>query len=344
MKSDLLNREDYETDREYFTKAAAYIDRLRISGNEVAVRKAFKQIGRWLVPVIEEYVDCESARYKLNEDIKIFFSEKVYETIYRIFHKYNNPMYMDLKYAGDQFELKTFIKTRCKCCMRDAIADILGIKPKDARKLLKIIQAKDTIACTACISYDDVSVDDIYTALDCKITREDIEELLLIKDGHESIDAMIERGKELAGKDTIDIDVFGDEITKDEKQVLDEAFLKCSGLDIYILMQKMGFLDEKTNNMKLSEFVKTDRFRILFDSDLSIRSRKNPVRTVNNKRAKMFKILSGLQGKINMCDIEGCTRRYFYDCLMNKVKPDEGAGDSRIKAPKIFLDKLPKRE
>lgn len=51
-------------------------------------------------------------------------------------------------------------------------------------------------------------------------------------------------------------------------------------------MQDHKLLDDELNDMEIKEFVETDIFRGLFAVDTSIRSRKNPIRTVENKRVK----------------------------------------------------------
>jgi hypothetical protein len=51
--------------------------------------------------------------------------------------------------------------------------------------------------------------------------------------------------------------------------------------------------------------------------DTSIRSRKNPIRTVENKRVKMNTVVYGLRNVIDEEDIdtEGLLTKYFYDFL-----------------------------
>lgn len=336
MKEALL-RNDKESDMEYFTRVAAYIETLREIGNEYEIKKSFKIIGRWLVPIVEEYVECESAVYRLDDDTKVLFSDKVYATLLRIFHKYNNPKYMDVRLRSEQYEIKTFIKSRCKCCIREAVADRLCISQADARKLLKIRQVQEQIARDKEISSDDVDICDIYIILGGSISKQDIIELLHITKGNLSMETMRARGKQIACSVDIETNIFHKGITEEANRVLDAVFSKCSGLDIYVLMHEMGYLNNKTNNMKISEFVKTKTFMELFDEDTTIRSRNNPIRTVNNKRVKMHKLLAGLKGKISVDDIEGGTKDYFFNCLVKKTKHLAGEPRNEIHGSLILL-------
>jgi len=51
---------------------------------------------------------------------------------------------------------------------------------------------------------------------------------------------------------------------------------------LLIFMQNHKLLDDKLNEMEIKDFVETTVFKALFAVDTSIRSRKNPIRTVEN--------------------------------------------------------------
>ena len=82
-------------------------------------------------------------------------------------------------------------------------------------------------------------------------------------------------------------------------------------------MQDHKLLDDKLNDMEIKDFVETDVFKKLFAVDTSIRSRKNPIRTVENKRVKMNTVVYGIRNVIDEEDVdaEGLLTKYFYDFL-----------------------------
>ena len=85
-------------------------------------------------------------------------------------------------------------------------------------------------------------------------------------------------------------------------------------------MQDHKLLDNELNDMEIKEFVETDIFRGLFAVDTSIRSRKNPISTVENKRVKMNTVVYGLKEVIEEDDVnsDGLLTGYFYDFLSRK--------------------------
>lgn len=127
-----------ETDKEYFTRVAKLIYEFKLAGKKDEAAEGFKEVCNELVPVVEQVIDCESIRNRLDEDTKLDYAERVYTVISKIFYRYNNPAFMKEKDAGKQFEIKTFIKSRTQYCMRNAIAHSLGIAHDRARTLLRI--------------------------------------------------------------------------------------------------------------------------------------------------------------------------------------------------------------
>ena len=100
----------------------------------------------------------------------------------------------------------------------------------------------------------------------------------------------------------------------------EEILADITKMEILIFMQDHKLLDDELNDMEIKEFVETDIFRRLFAVDTSIRSRKNPIRTVENKRVKMNTVVYGLKEVIEEDDVnsEGLLTGYFYDFLSRK--------------------------
>lgn len=93
MKKELVRRVN-ESDRDYLTRVAAIIAELKSEGEEDEAYECYKAVGVIIVPIMEQFIDCESVAYKLDGDTKCIFSEKVYDVVERDFYKFNNPDYM----------------------------------------------------------------------------------------------------------------------------------------------------------------------------------------------------------------------------------------------------------
>ena len=78
-------------------------------------------------------------------------------------------------------------------------------------------------------------------------------------------------------------------------------------------MQDHKLLEDKLNATEITEFVEADVFKMLFAVNTSIRFRKNPIRTVENKTLKMNTVVYGLRNVIEKEDIdtEGLLTKYF---------------------------------
>ena len=222
---------------------------------------------------------------------------------------------MDEEDYGKTFELKTFLKSRTKDCVRDAIADTLGISQYKCRLLLQIREARTRIATEKMISETKVSVEEIRDRIGQDVKISNIVELLDIEKGIISLDEMYEKGEQVEFIEGIDASVFGDEIDTDTKEKMDLVFGKMSKLDVLILLKAKGVLGEEMCHMEACDFVITPIFKRLFDEDTSIRSRENPVKTVYSKTQKIDKLMAEMSGKINMVDVDGCLVRYFAERL-----------------------------
>ncbi|MCR5546092.1 MAG: hypothetical protein K6F30_06380 [Lachnospiraceae bacterium] len=143
---EVLTRNPGETDKDFFTRAAAVIAEYRKMGNEAAADACFSDIFPELYPIIVEMVECESARNRLDDETENEYYDRVMLLVPKIFHKYNNPEFTDEKYNDEQFKIKTFLKTRTRHCIREAVAKRLGITTWDAKYLLEIRRARMSIA------------------------------------------------------------------------------------------------------------------------------------------------------------------------------------------------------
>lgn len=310
MNTDFQRRTG-ETDKEYFTRVAKLIYELKIAGKKDEAAEGFKEVCNELVPILEQVIDCESIRNRLDEDTKLDYAERVYAVISKIFYRYNNPVFMKEKDAGKQFEIKTFIKSRTQYCMRNAIAHSLGIAHDRARTLLRIRSVRETIARDLEVSEDKVTAEMLYERLESTVALEEIVDLLRVEKGHLSLDVLPETSDFSEEQYEIGLEVYGTDLDDSCKAPLDEAMDRLSDLDVYLLMKEFGLLSEKENAMEMCDFIITPTFQKLFDRDETIRSRENPLRTAYNKNAKVMKVLAELNGRLNMCDVEGCLVGYF---------------------------------
>lgn len=306
-----------ENDKRYFTRVA----KMKLAGKKDEATEGFKEVCNELVPVVEQVIDCESIRNRLDEDTKLDYAERVYAVISKIFYRYNNPAFMK-KDAGKQFEIKTFIKSRTQYCMRNAIAHSLGIAHDRARTLLRIRSVRETIAKEREISEDKVTAEMLYERMEESVALEEIVDLLGVEKGHLSLDVLPETSNFSEEQYEIGLEVYGIDLDDTCKAPLDEAMSRLSDLDVYLLMKEFGLLSEKENAMEMCDFVITPTFQKLFDRDETIRSRENPLRTAYNKNAKVMRVLAELNGRLNMCDVEGCLVPYFLKRWKNVLEKE----------------------
>ena len=95
---------------------------------------------------------------------------------------------MDEEDYGKTFELKTFLKSRTKDCVTDAISDTLGISQYKCRILIQIREARTRIAMGKMISESKVSVEEIRDRIAQDVKIANIVELLDIEKGIISLD------------------------------------------------------------------------------------------------------------------------------------------------------------
>lgn len=143
--------------------------------------------------------------------------------------------------------------------------------------------------------------------------NEKIVELLEIEKGIVSLDEVREKGEQIDFTEGIEASVLGNEIDSDTKAKMDDVFGKLSKLDVLILLKNKKILGEEMYRMEACDFVITPIFKSLFEEDTSIRSKVNPIKTVYAKTQKIEKVLSEMNGKINMADVDGCLVRYFVE-------------------------------
>ena len=312
------------------TRVAAYIALLKKQGllNEAdeASNVAFWEI----FDIIKEMVECESRRCKLDDQTQEAYMTRVMNVAPKLIYKFNNPEYMDDKYEGKQFEVKTFFKSRTQYCIREAVASVLEITPEEAKVLLKIRSARATLARENDMSEDDVNVEEIYAKLGEDISLAQIMELILIEKGKDSYNRVTEQGIEKfrplgshgSSQESFDIDevVFGKSLDDDVKQIFDGVFAKMSRLEIYLLLKNYGFLGEDMRSMDMEDFVQDPDFQRYFNEDTSIRSRKDPVKTAYNKNAKIEKAIAAIAMQVaeRRYNVDGGLEEYLFGLLEDK--------------------------
>jgi hypothetical protein len=229
---------------------------------------------------------------------------------------------MDQDRDGVEFTIETFIKSRTKSCMRDAIAEERGLSVNRGRLLQKINRIKGELSQELKINGDHISADMIYERMPGNVSKQMIRELLYLERGSLSLSEMEESGEQFGDQNMNVGEVFEKELDEDTKQLLDEATARFSKLDVYILMKEFGLLGEDIRKQEMCEFVKSALFRQLLDADLSVRSKNDPVRIAYNKTVKIKKTLASLNGKIELVDLVGSLPGYFqrrWDEIMEEI-------------------------
>ena len=135
-----LKRNPEESYKEYLTRVAAYIALLKKQGLLNEADEA-SNIAFWeIFDIIKEMVECESRRCKLDDQTQEAYMTKVMNVAPKLIYKFNNPEYMEDKYEGKQFEVKTFFKSRTQYCIRELM--LMGLVEMSIRLqiwILKII-------------------------------------------------------------------------------------------------------------------------------------------------------------------------------------------------------------
>ena len=325
-----LTRRIGETDREYLTRAAVYIAKLKNDGNTKAAEEA-SYVAFWeIYDTVEEMVKGESRLYRLDEKTQEKYMDKMMSVVPKILYKYNNPDYIDEKYEGKQFKVKTFLKSRTRYCIRESLAAAMEISNDDAKILLKIRSARLALAREHRKAEYDISAREIYLKLNEEFTEEKIRELLILEKGKESFDLVTEQGVEnftllnglehSQGSYDIDKAIFGEILDEDAEEALDSVFGKMSKLEILLLMKKYGLLGHHLQVMELKPFSETDVFKKYFAEDASIKSRKDPVKTAYNKNQKIEKAIDDLKklAEEKHFYIESGLERYLFRLLDEK--------------------------
>ena len=317
MHSDLICTPD-ESNTEYFTRAAAYIRDLKETKPEREVSDAMKAINEYLIPLIMHHVDCEIKSNHLDENTGIVYGNMVLDVIEKNFHKYNSPKYLSEKKQDKCFEITTFIKSISRHCIRDAIAYNLHLTKNEGKKLYEIRCARHKLSEKYQINESSVKVEQIYESLDKKIPEKIIIDLLMKEKGTASLEA-IEANGSTAGYYEININQFYSEIDATTKQKLDQFLDNITGMELLIYLHANKLLDDELNNLSIVDFVQTEIFKTHFNNDTSIRSRKNPVRTVHNKRAKTNAVFLHLKDLVAETDLRSEDKELFRQYLKNRL-------------------------
>ena len=62
-----LVRTENENNKDYFTRAAAYIKKLKDAGKEDEVSEAMRIVMEWLAPIMMQHIECEIVANDLDE-------------------------------------------------------------------------------------------------------------------------------------------------------------------------------------------------------------------------------------------------------------------------------------
>lgn len=89
-----LVRAENESNKEYFTRAAAYIKRLKDAGMEKQAKEAMRIVMEWLAPIMMQHIECEIVANDLDENTGVDYSIRVFDVISKDFYKYNCPDFM----------------------------------------------------------------------------------------------------------------------------------------------------------------------------------------------------------------------------------------------------------
>lgn len=308
MRTEDFERRENEDNKEYFTRVAAMLRELKAAGNEDETKKAYGVVYKELCPIIKSVIECESRFYRLDDATTYGYLKRADDVMTKTFQRFNDPEH--LKDKEKQYGIRSFIKNTTKYCMRDALANTLGISQDRCKILLKIRKAREELSQAYALEWDKVPVDMIYDELNEQVAKEEIIELLRIEKGYISLEQARENGEQLDVTEGIPDSVYGNELPDDTKAEMDRAFAKFSKLDIYILVKDAGLLDEEISRMEMCDFVITPLFQKLLDEDDSIRSKSDPLKTAYNKKSKIKKVLLELGSRISMDDVEGCLTSY----------------------------------
>ena len=244
MRTEDFERKENEDNKEYFTRVAAMIRELKNAGNDDEAKMAYGVVYKELCPIIKSVIECESRFYHLDDATAYGYLKRADDVISKTFQRFNAPEH--LKDKEKQYGIRSFIKNTTKYCMRDALANTLGISQDRCKILLKVRRAREELAQIYALEWDRVPVDMIYDELNEEVAKEEIIELLRIEKGFISLEQAHENGEQFDDVDGIPNSVFGNELPDDTKAEMDRTFANFSKLDIYILVKDVGILDEET--------------------------------------------------------------------------------------------------
>ncbi|MDD6473018.1 MAG: hypothetical protein PUF62_08310, partial [Bacteroidales bacterium] len=120
MRTEDFERRENEDNKEYFTRVAAMLRKLKAAGNEDEAKMAYGVVYKELCPIIKSVIECESRFYRLDDATTYGYLKKADEVISKTFHRYNDTEH--LKDKEKQYSIRSFIKNTTKYCMRNALA------------------------------------------------------------------------------------------------------------------------------------------------------------------------------------------------------------------------------
>lgn len=272
------------------------------------------------------------------------------EVVYTELPKYNDKSHLT---EDKQYRISTFISFCCKMAMRKLLCEERCLPVEALKNLKKINDAMIEIHKEQSIGYDHITAEMIYDYIQSKrscdsrkrITLETIYYLMDLKNGYLSLEEMEDdedgAGKQFASPEESVFDAANKVLSKEDKEALDATIGSLSKLELFILIQQFGLLEQVYGKKTVKELSMDDFFVQLVAADkggakhitcrdIVIERAKGSKMTpglyenircvdekfIHNKIAKIQQVLSKLGGMIAMAD----TADWICDYCLEKWK------------------------
>ncbi len=272
------------------------------------------------------------------------------EVVYTELPKYNDKAHLT---EDKQYRISTFITFCCKQAMRRLLCEERCLPVEALKNLKKISEAMLEIHKEQFIAYDHITAEMIYDHIQSKrnsdsrkrISLETIYYLMDLKNGYLSLEEMEDdeegAGKQFASPGESVFDSANKALSKEDREALDATIGSLSKLELFILIQQFGLLEQvycKKTVKELSiddffvELVAADKngAKHISCKDVVIERTKGSKMTpgvyenircvdekfIQNKIAKIQQVLSKLGGMIAMAD----TADWICDYCIEKWK------------------------
>ena len=115
MRTEDFERRENEDNKEYFTRVAAMLRKLKAAGNEDEAKMAYGVVYKELCPIIKSVIECESRFYRLDDATTYGYLKKADEVISKTFHRYNDTEHLKDKEKQYGMEAKQKVVEKQKC-------------------------------------------------------------------------------------------------------------------------------------------------------------------------------------------------------------------------------------